>query len=83
MHLSDIECFVTVAREKHFTRAARVLYFTPSNVSQRVRRLEAELGGPLFVRNTHEVRLSELGMARLADATRLRWLRSPTPVEGC
>jgi DNA-binding transcriptional LysR family regulator len=71
MNLIDLECFVAVAREKHFTRAARALCFTPSNVSQRVRRLEAELGGPLFVRNTHEVRLSELGTVLLADATEL------------
>jgi DNA-binding transcriptional LysR family regulator len=45
-----LECFVAVARHRHFTRAADELYLTQSAVSQQVRRLEAELGTPLFER---------------------------------
>src|SRR5438132_1233563 len=68
MDLTDIQCFLAVAREEQFARAAEGLHFNPSYLSRRVRRLEAELGGALFDRTTHEVRLSKLGALLLPDA---------------
>jgi DNA-binding transcriptional LysR family regulator len=61
MELRDIETFLTVAENLHFGRAARRLYLSPSRVSQTIRNLEREIGGPLFVRTTRQVRLTPLG----------------------
>jgi DNA-binding transcriptional LysR family regulator len=61
MELRDIETFLTVAEKLHFGRAARRLYLSPSRVSQTIRNLEREIGGPLFVRTTRQVRLTPLG----------------------
>lgn len=54
-------CFLAVAEELHFGRAARRLVLPPSTVSQQVRRLEQTLGGALFHRTTRTVRLTDLG----------------------
>lgn len=61
--LSQLRCFVAVADELHFARAAERLHLTPSPVSRMVKDLEHELGCALFVRRHHEVRLTEIGEA--------------------
>ncbi|HZP17456.1 MAG TPA: LysR family transcriptional regulator, partial [Terriglobales bacterium] len=50
MDLSQLEVFLAVAREGGFSRAADKLFRTQSAVSQAVRKLEAEIGEPLFDR---------------------------------
>src|ERR1700741_1671643 len=54
MELSQLEVFLTVAREGRFSRAAEKLYRTQSAVSQTIRKLEDELGEPLFDRSSRE-----------------------------
>jgi DNA-binding transcriptional LysR family regulator len=61
-----LQCFVAVARHRHFTRAADELYLTQSAVSQQVRRLEAELGAELVTRAP--VALTPAGEALLPRA---------------
>ena len=51
MDLFSLRCFVAVARTGSFSRAARELYRTQPAVSLQVRKLEAELGRPLFDRS--------------------------------
>ncbi len=60
--------FVAVADNGSFTRAAVQLGVTQSTVSQQVRRLEAGLPAPLFVRDTHSVALTQSGRILLAQA---------------
>jgi DNA-binding transcriptional LysR family regulator len=60
--------FVTVAEELHFKRAADRLLITPPPLSKQIRLLESELGGPLFERSYHDVRLTPLGQALLGPA---------------
>ncbi len=62
MNLSDVVVFVSVARERSFTRAARMLELPKSTVSERIARLEASLGVRLFDRTTRALRLTSSGI---------------------
>jgi DNA-binding transcriptional LysR family regulator len=71
MELGELNVFVTVAAEHSFSRAAIKLCRTQPAVSQSVRRLEEDLGEPLFDRSTKSVRLTQAGDALLPEAIRL------------
>lgn len=70
MELRQLEHFVAVAEEQHFTRAAERLAVSQSGLSASVRALEHELRTPLFSRTTRSVRLTEAGHALLVEAER-------------
>ena len=59
--LRQLQVLTAVARHGSFTRAAQDLGMTQSAVSTSVRHLEAELGLPLFDRDTRNVRATETG----------------------
>jgi DNA-binding transcriptional LysR family regulator len=68
MDLRQLSYFVAVAEEGQFTRAAeRVLVAQPA-VSAQIRRLEAELGEPLFHRDRRTAKLTAAGEALLPHA---------------
>jgi DNA-binding transcriptional LysR family regulator len=68
MELRQLEYFLAVAEERHFTRAARQVHIVQSGLSASVHALERELGAPLFVRSTRHVELTEEGRALVAEA---------------
>ncbi len=61
LDFTRLKYFVAVADELHFKRAADRLRITPPPLSKQIKLLERELGGALFERNYHEVRLTPLG----------------------
>lgn len=76
MDLSQLEVFLTVAREGRFSRAAEKLHRTQSAVSQTIQKLEGELGELLFDRSSREGLLTDAGELLKGYAERLLNLRS-------
>ena len=75
MDLSQLEVFLTVARERRFSRAAEKLFRTQSAVSQTIRKLEQEIGEPLFDRTSREGVLTDAGRVLEEYAEKLLNLR--------
>jgi len=61
MEFRDIEIFLTLAEELHFSRTAARLHVTPARVSQSIKKQERRVGTPLFDRSTRAVRLTPAG----------------------
>jgi DNA-binding transcriptional LysR family regulator len=76
MDLSQLEVFLAVARERRFSRAAQKLYRTQSAVSQSIRKLEDEVGEPLFDRSSRDGLLTDAGRVLQEYAERLVNLRA-------
>ncbi|TGN82090.1 LysR family transcriptional regulator [Bradyrhizobium yuanmingense] len=71
MELSDIKTFAAVARTGGITRAAEELNTVQSNVTQRVKALEAEIGTPLFERHSRGMTLTGAGKRLLPYAQKM------------
>ncbi|MEU5408945.1 LysR family transcriptional regulator [Nocardia asteroides] len=67
----DLRYFAAVAERLNFTAAAEALYVSQPALSKQIRKLEAQLGAPLFVRNTRSVALTPVGAALLPHARRV------------
>ncbi len=65
--LSDLQLFVRAAQAASLSAAARTMDMTPAAASAVIKRLEAELGVPLFVRSTRALRLTQEGEQFLDD----------------
>ncbi len=71
MELNDLLTFSTVARLGGITRAADELNTVQSNVTQRVKALEAEIGTALFERHSRGMTLTGAGRRLLPYAQRM------------
>jgi DNA-binding transcriptional LysR family regulator len=70
VELREVETFLVLADELDVGRAAERLHITQGRVSQLIRALEREVGGPLFERTSGHVRLTVLGEKFHAGARR-------------
>jgi DNA-binding transcriptional LysR family regulator len=68
MNLRQLRYFLTIADEGSFTRAAQQLLVAQPSLSQQIKALERELGGPLLERLPKGVRLTAAGKAFLPEA---------------
>jgi DNA-binding transcriptional LysR family regulator len=82
MDLQQLRCFLAVAEEMHFGRAAERLHMSASPVSRIVKELERELGAELFVRGYHQIELTPAGreLARRAPPVLAEFDRLPSEV---
>jgi len=72
----QIRCFVTIAEELHFGRAAERLQMTQPPLSRQIQKLERSLGVQLLKRDKRNVELTAAGLAFLVEARRLQILAS-------
>ena len=71
MELHQLRCFVAVAEELHFGRAAIRLHMTQPPLSRQIQLLEHSLGVLLLERNNRQARLTPAGQNFLEDARRI------------
>lgn len=70
MNLFYLRYFVTLARVKHYTRAAEQLCITQPSLSHAISQLENELGVPLFEKSGRNTTLTRFGEEFLVCAER-------------
>jgi len=75
MDLAELNVFLTVARERSFSRAAQKLYRTQPAVSITIRKLEDWVGEPLFARGARAGQLTDAGQLLASYAERILNLR--------
>ncbi|MFB6462981.1 LysR family transcriptional regulator [Bradyrhizobium tunisiense] len=83
MELSDLQTFAAVARTGGITRAAAELNTVQSNVTQRVKALEAEIGAALFERHSRGMTLTGAGKRLLPYAQKMAALSREAVLAAC
>lgn len=68
MELRHLQCFLVLAEELSFSRAARRLHIAQPSLSQQMRQLETELATDLFDRSVRPIRLTNAGQLLMESA---------------
>jgi DNA-binding transcriptional LysR family regulator len=75
MDINQLEVLMAVAQEKSFSRAAEKLHRTQPAISQAIRRLETEIGEPLFDRSSKDGTMTAEGRVLFGLAQQIMNLR--------
>ena len=75
MDINQLEVLIAVAQEKSFSRAAERLHRTQPAISQAIRRLENEIGEPLFDRSSKDGTMTAEGRVLFGLAQQMLNLR--------
>jgi LysR family hydrogen peroxide-inducible transcriptional activator len=70
MNIQDLRYVVTVAKLRHFGRAAKACHISQPTLSNQIRKLEEELGVVIFERSNKRVDLTEIGEQMVLSAQR-------------
>jgi DNA-binding transcriptional LysR family regulator len=73
--INQLEVLIAVAQEKSFSRAAERLHRTQPAISQAIRRLETEIGEPLFDRSSKDGTMTAEGRVLFGVAQQILNLR--------
>jgi DNA-binding transcriptional LysR family regulator len=71
MTLDQLEIFLAVAQQLHFTRAAEVLYISQPSVSAAIQTLEDRYGVKLFNRVGRRIELTQAGLMLQQEAQKI------------
>jgi len=71
MNMQQIRYFLAVSENRNFRRAAQRCKVAQPSVTNAIKSLERELGGPLFWRKRPRIELSALGYALLPHFARI------------
>lgn len=62
MEILQLKYFCDAAQTQNFSKTAKKFWVPPSNISQTIKRLENELGTPLFERRANKIKLNDAGL---------------------
>ena len=68
MRIEHIREFIALSSSLSFSETSRRLFVTQSALSRHIAQMEDELGAKLLVRDSHHVRLTEVGRTFVEDA---------------
>ncbi len=71
LDLDLLKTLVAIAETGNFSAAAEVVFRSPSAISMQIKKMEALLGRPVFIRDSRAVTLTEDGEALLLHARRV------------
>ena len=71
MTLTELKYVIAVAREKHFGRAAESCFVSQPSLSVAIKKLEEELGVPIFERRTPDITVTPIGTAIIEQAQKV------------
>ena len=78
MNIKHLEYFITLAKEKSFSKASELLGITQPTLTQTVQKLESVLGSPLFDRSFPSLTLTPEGRVLLDSARKITDLWAQT-----
>ena len=71
MTLTEMRYIVALARERHFGKAADACHVSQPTLSVALKKVEGQIGAPLFERGTNEIRITPLGERIVEQARRV------------
>ena len=80
MQFNQITYFLRSCDTLNFTRAAETCHISQPSLSAAIKKLELELGGPLFDRNGHAISLTPLGESMRVHLSRIEQARQAASI---